>query len=285
MAQEDGDPTDLTENGLEERAALRVLDSLDRRAPTDSEEWELERGYLELMGLLPHGLEPVSPSPEVKGRLMAQIDGERQTASVVPFQRPESLPAPDAQRRPSWSVAIAAALALLTVGFAGWGGWLSLRLSDEQTAVAQLREQVDLMAVETAQLEEIRAELAALEERHTVVTSSDLRVCPLSATGEALEQPRASARVYMSRARHGWVLAAEDVDPCPLGRSFHVWFRTSDGVVSGGRFMVEKGERIEISADDLPEGTNAVMITLETEDEPAQPTGPTVFYGDETHVL
>ncbi len=285
MEREENETTDDAGPSPEERAAERVLESLDRRAPADSAEWELQRGYLELMGLLAHELDPVSPAPEVKAELLARLGGEGGAAQVVPFQRPESAPSSEPRRPVGLSMAIAAALALLTVGLAAWGGWLSLRLSDEETTVAELREQVSQQAVETAQLQEIRAELASLEQRFTLVTSSDVRICPLSATGEALEQPRATARVYMSQARHGWVLAADHVEPCPLGRNFHVWFRTDKGVVSGGSFKVQEGERIEIAADDLPDGTNAVLITLETESEPSQPTGPTVFYGDDESLV
>ena len=56
-------------------------------------------------------------------------------------------------------------------------------------------------------------------------------------------------------------------------------------IFDGISLQVEEGERIEISADDLPEGTTAVLITLETEEHPAEPSGPTVFYGDETHMV
>ena len=72
----------------EDRTILAAIEALERGidasagAPRGDEAAEtLARLYTEVLGLLPYGLEPAEPSPEIRQRLMTSIHGAYGVAS------------------------------------------------------------------------------------------------------------------------------------------------------------------------------------------------------------
>jgi len=73
---------------LEKGSAARAAERPGARPAAGGEESHdesatLARLYAEVLGLLPYELEPVAPSPGVKGRLMTLIHGDETTAREV----------------------------------------------------------------------------------------------------------------------------------------------------------------------------------------------------------
>jgi hypothetical protein len=287
---EERDVEEITE--AEEQAIQAALEAL---TPGWSAETETEvRTHVELLGLLPQALVPVVPRPEVKQELFRRIgaesDGSRISAGgqVVPFagrgaeqsaaERASAHPSVDpsvatvatGHRPPAWLLPLAAALAFATVALAGTVGWLTSQLNDQRQTLAELSDRIH------------QGELA--QEKLALVTDRGTEICRLGPHGEAPEQPTAYATFYAAPDRKSWVLAADNLEPCDQGNRYQVWFMTDAGVVSGGVFFVKQRGKIEIKADQMPEGTKAIMVTLESE-ERSEPTGPMILYGDEPSMV
>ena len=62
--------------------------------------------------------------------------------------------------------------------------------------------------------------------------------------------------------------------------------RPAAGPVSAGVLEVGAEGRLEVGADWMPEGSEAVFVTLERDGAAAEPSGPRVLFGDEVmHLL
>ena len=264
----------------EDRAALRAIDSLSVGAARTSEEVAIEREFVELLGLLPYELDPETPSPRAREGLLLSVSGESQ-ARVVPFAS-EADRSPASEPRRGALTLLAAALAAVAITLAGWGGWLLSRLGDERATVARLEERLERTSMSEDELAAAKAELARLENRLSLLTTPGIEVCALRPRGD---QPEARGILYVSADRGRWVLAADQLEVCPEGRRYVLWFLTESEAIRGGSFEVVAGQRIEVAADGVPPETRAVMVTLEAEEEPPAPEGPTVLYGDEPHLL
>ena len=153
------------------------------------------------------------------------------------------------------------------------------QLGDEQDRVARLE-----TLIEAREPTPVSEELNAVKTKLDLVTTPGVEVCALRPMGD---QPDARAIFYRHDDR--WMIAADQLDPCEEGQHYQVWFKTDQGTMPGRSFNVKEKGRIEISAEEMPEGTTAVLITLESvatdENTTDGPTGPMVLYGDEPHVM
>ena len=185
----------------EDQTILAALEALERssdsaggasRPDEISESDTLARLYTEVLGLMPFELDPVEPSPEVRTRLMALIQGDETqpapelaraasaasaasapvaaapaVAAVTPVPAGTAAPSRPSQemrvqrpaqsaaarRAPSrWPLALAAALAFLMLGLSAW---LYLQLGEQRQTIAQLEEQ---LIAERARIAEVEAE-------------------------------------------------------------------------------------------------------------------------------
>ena len=275
----------------EDLAALAALEMLNRPWANGDHSDSLEREYLELLGLVPYALEPEAPSASVKKGLLERVaqsgsQSDRQgVARVVPFAEPSREPARPASSRVAW--ALAAALAAVSLGLASWAGVLQGRLVEQEKNVAEV---VDAPLPDSlpsdAQPEPSVRFLAVSDLQDTIarVAMPGVEVCPMRPLGDSPAQPSAKGLFYLSSERSEWMLAAQNLEPSVLGSRYHVWFRTEGGVINGGAFEVHQSGAILIRADQIPAGSQAVLITLETE-ETGEPTGPTILYGDEGEIM
>ena len=269
----------------------------------------LARIYVELLGLLPQGLEPMQSSPEQKERLLAALHGateesipapreaegsEQWVETPAPVSPPVSASAPnrfsaqaprprvdgEPQRRHGgrWLLSLAAVLLLALVGVSGW---LTLQLQDQKAAVARLSRQLSFAQKRSADFAAMRTQLNQLDTRLQLVTSPASETCPLRPAGGRPLAPGASGVLFVGPNHQRWYLALYGLDPPPSGRTYQLWFMVDGKPVSVATFSGKQGARIEFASDSMPHNTNAVAVTLEPAGGMPQPTGPQVLYGDQ----
>lgn len=282
---------ELDERGeLEIEAITELLESgaLGFGRPVDHA--EEAREYVEVVGLLPFELDPQEPGREVKGRLMAAIRedlDQKEPDSVVRFQPSrETVSGTEAAGNGSRGLQLlAAAMVLLAIALAATTGWMFATVRAQGQRIAALHDDLRNSRLADQQLVQVRQDLAHLQDQFRVVTEPGVEVCPLRPRGSASPQPDARGLFYISPDRSQWVLTAQGLAPCEPGTHYRIWFQTDGGPVSGGGFHAQEGARIEIGADQLPEGLRAVMVTIEADDGEAEPVGPTVLYGDDAGAM
>lgn len=263
--------------------ALELRDPMET-TPAAGEE-ELTREYTELAGLLALQVDDAEPRPEVKAALFERIRTERAVAeapNVVPFATPA--PQPSA---PQWTTWAAAAGLVLALGFAALSGYLFSSLQAQGETVARLEQEVIGLQQARDLAGPAAADSDALARRVDLVTSTSAEVCALKPAGDTPSQPQARALFWADRESQRWVLSASRLERCPLGREYRIWFIGPDGTASGGAFRVKGPEqRIEIQADELPPGTQKVLVTLEFPERVGdEPGGELILQGDEARQI
>ncbi len=286
------------ETPREDQAILDALEApdggLSARSGTarqDETEETLARLYTELMGLIPSELEPVTPRPEVKERLMAAIAGAPQAPAVAPAPErpavaapaepqapPPAVPVRPVPRARRWPLALAASLALVLAGLLGM---LVPVLYSQRQEITALRQERDAVRARLGQAEQqvaqVRAEVDRMREGMALVTSPAVEAAPLRPPGPAAPQPNARGTLFVAADHQHWYMAAHGLEPSPPGRCYQLWFVAGAQTVSGGTFTARRGEPANLSSETMPEGTTGVRVTVEDADGSAQPTGPEVL--------
>src|SRR6185312_6839785 len=246
---------DLTEPmHPEDRTILAAVEALKRdneasgalpRADLDDTTEETRaRLYTEVLGLIPYELEPVLPSPGVRARLMAAVQGVEAGAlpkiedardpapptlaepirltSVPPAQplRPASAPAPAPVRnvppagtvRPArWPLALAASLALL---FAGIAVVLYLQLAQQRNTIDALGQQLDLERGRAAsaikQARQSEADSLSMRDKFALVTSPAVQASPMRPPAGSPLQPAARGVLFVASDHQHWYLCLHD---------------------------------------------------------------------------
>lgn len=313
----------------EDRTILAALESLEagggeppRPGETAGEATEaaetLTRLYIEVLGLVPYELEPATPRPEVKARLLSAIHGDEtlpgdETQEMDPRPapvpppvpppsspaRPAPVPAPaargempsrevpvargvamSARRRSVWPMALAATL-ILALG--ALSGWLFLRQARMEETIASLERALHSQRQEAEQsVAGMRAAMERMRVNFALVTAPAVKVSPLRPV-----DPRSPARgiLYVAADNQHWYLAVHDLPPAPPGRDYQLWWEAAEGTFSGGVFDPGAGEKVELYSETMPAGTRDVIITLEPDRGVAKPTGPEVLRAAEIYQL
>ncbi|MBP9146925.1 MAG: anti-sigma factor [Thermoanaerobaculia bacterium] len=347
------------EYDLEDPAALSVLEDLAHLGgqedtapveppPTDAASEVLRRLYLESLGLLAYGLQPVQPLLGTRATLLANLIGD-ETQEVSPLMisaaqatfAPSPAPAPLAPmapmapapptappvvspgmpegaeraersrtaaaavaagrspeaassagvahgeslarrstRRSRWPAALATLFGLAAVGL---GVWAAMLLSEVAYRDAQIRELGSLQPeVDRLRLERdaATAELAALEQRHSFVTTAGATVYALRPPAAGSSQPLARGHLYVSPDRRRWQLEVRSLKPEPEPQDYQLWFIVDGLPLSGGVFDAKAGKPALLADDAMPAGTTAVAVTLERKGGTASPTSPILLTAD-----
>lgn len=267
----------------DDRRLAELLESLgpEAGAPRGAE----ERAWLETLGLLAYGLDPVTPSEGLKRKLMAQVEGERRRPAAPAPPLAETAGRLDSlERRSRRLLPLAATVAFALLGLAGWQ---SLRISDQRETIDRLASRVEELDRERSDLASARALLLEVSDRLAMVTSPGAEFCLLKPFGESPEAPGARATFVLASDRESWYLSVEGLEPCAAGRIYHLWFAVGDEHVRAATFDgAPSGGRIELSEElAVPPGLRAVIITLETERQAEEPTHPPVLYADQAMQL
>lgn len=282
-----------SQRGPEDRLIQELLDRLNDDLPTtmggSSEDPPTpadpsERESLEVLGLLPYALEPIEAPPAVKSKVLAAIEGSAgdtrpEGATVSPPQPAIEPTVPTTARRPRWPIGLAAvlALALLGVTVLQWG-----QLSRQRGTIDDLADRLHNANRQISEVEEYETGLRRAKSHLALVSSPGVEVCALRPTEGEIAQDDARGTLFVAADHSGWYMRLEGLVPCPLGRKHQIWFLRENGeAVSGGVFDVKAGEGIEISSEEMPLDTVAVMITLEHGEGSSEPSGPSVLYGDD----
>lgn len=275
-----------TENEEIETTENRVLEVLIDRLnegympsdrPSADETESLLKEYTEILGLIPSGLEPMKPTAGAKDRLMASIRGEQPVAQA---------PAAFAERESSsagWvrhALPLAASVALVLLGIVGWQ---SFELTEQGEAIVGLTDHLSRTNIEhTKEVAQYEQVLGRMQDQLALVTSKGVEVCTLRPRAQEAAQTGARGTLFVTSDHQRWYLRIDDLEPCPQGRAYQLWFVMSDGsAVDGGILVVEHGVELEVTSDSMPKGAVAVNITLEPAGGSDSPSGPSILYGDE----
>lgn len=270
---------------LEDRLAGDLLDRLnqvvlsDPVASDDGSE-ALLRSYLEVVGLLPYELDPVDPSPATKARLMASLRGEAENGSAGRRKEVTVLSSrTESGGWRSWALPLAAGLVLALLGVSGWQ---RSHMERQQQEIAQLSGHLREVNLQSAELAQYRQELVEAQAKLSVLDASGVEVCSLHPMEARLVDSAPTATLFVAPDHQHWYLRIDDLEPCPLGRSYQLWFVTGDGTaVDGGILQVEHGVELEVTSDSMPKGTVEVNVTLEPAGGSTAPSGPLVLHGNE----
>lgn len=267
--------------GLEERLVERILADLNNGTVPRAEEntreaTALSRELIETLGLVAYENEPIAPSGEVRSRLIAAV---RREPSVRQREAKTVVPMP-VSGWPSWALPMAAALAIVLFGVVGFQ---QLRLADQTATIDSLASQINVKNVELASLsDEYRTQLDRMQSQLALVTSEGVEVCPLRPQAAEAAATGARGALFVASDHQHWYLRIDDLEPCPQGRSYQLWFVRADGTaVNGGILEIQHDVELEVTSDTMPEGTVAVHVTLEPAGGSAEPSGPMILYGDQ----
>ena len=296
---------------------LAALEALDRGidspggAPRPNELSEndtLARLYTEVVGLIPYQLQPVEPSPEVRTRLMALIQGETAQPAAPPASAPSAVSvaqaapptavplrasqevrvprtvssvqgAAVARRSPRrWPLALAAGLSFLLLGLSVW---LFLQLGQQRQTIATLQQELDIerarVAEVTAEAQKIQAAALDMREKFSLVTSPAVEVSPMRPVGSPPPQPYARGILFVASNHQHWFVSFDGLQPATNGKAYKLWFVADQGAVSAGSFTAKPGEPIELSSKHMPAGTKGVLVTLEADPQAPTPAGPEIL--------
>jgi hypothetical protein len=308
MAPDSADP--------EDRAILEALDlfASGEVAAAGSGDEALRRLYVEVLGLLPASLDRQVPEDRVWQRLAAQLElpsstgtltGDApQATQVAPVASPAPVapiaPAPSivppaatrettrettpfttgpslsrtAMRRHSrWPLALAATLAF---ALAGLSLYLLRNLDEQSDQVATLYVKLAAAEREVADLRQAKGKLADMEEKYSLVTDPGASIARLAPASEKI-QPDARGVLFVAADHSHWVLSLSNLSPTEAGQGYQLWFMGESTAVSGGTFTARPGEVVKLSAESMPAGTKAVLITLEPAAGSPLPSGPKVL--------
>lgn len=305
------------ETSTEDLTILAAIEDLERGAdpsmaerPRGDETAEtLARLYTEVLGLIPSALPPVAPGPGARERLLTAIGAAPAAGAPEPRpapvaapvilaaapaapaapamirEEPRSAPAPRIapgplpRRQSRWPLALAAALAL---AFAGTSVWLWQTAQQRGVAIAQLQLQLDeqrrlaTQAVRDAEEgRQARTEMEKMRDQFSLVTSPAVTVLPLQppAGGPAT----ARGMLFVAPDHQHWYLSVEGLPPAAEGGVYKLWWMTGQGPQDAGSLVAQRGEKVQMSSDQMPTGITEVMVTFEPTPGSVQPSGPLIL--------
>jgi anti-sigma-K factor RskA len=217
-----------------------------------------------------HSVEPVTPPPALRQRVIASLALQPQepprraseaSAVVTPLRRSDSSAATRRGMHPGWLAA--AALVILGLGTALYSSINTrvLLVEDVQQAQAEaaaaqqtaneLRRQLDLTAGQ--------ADLVV-----SILTADDMQPVPMAGRENATASV---ARAFWSPTR-GLLIVANDLPTTPPGRIYQVWVISGAGPVSAGLLGGEQGSGRGILIAPPPSGLTPGAVTVAVTDEP-----------------
>ena len=290
----------MTKSEREDRAILKLLEdphavdsaeSVEETAETAETSWF--RGYSELLGLIPAELEPVTPPPVAKERLMAAVADATQdssrlrdpaTAHPVPISGhprfavrtpPELASQAAADDNRFRSFLLAAVIALMMVGVSGW---FYLQLERQREVVAGLQQELQGTNQRLGELDNGRRDIVASLRAVGLMPQHPVDWCPLRPAGDIPIQPEAHGSLLLVRENDRWSVRIRNLAPAVGGRVYILWFLDEDTPIK--RVNLGPGDRpVQIADTGIPRLMTAAAVTLETSQDATEPSGPRILYG------
>jgi anti-sigma-K factor RskA len=267
----------------EDRVLERLLDRLNEGVVPSSAGGEddaeaMLHEYTELLGLIPYELAPMAATAAARQKLMQTIRGR--LPEKVDTSKPGQVVEISASRWLKTALPLAASIAIVLLGVVGWQ---SFQMAEQESTVDQLSQRLSQVNIEsTGQLAEFENHMRRMQEQLALVTSKGVEVCTLHPKVAEAAQTGARGTLFVAADHQHWYLRIDDLEPCPQGRAYQLWFVKADGTpVDGGILEIEHGVELEVTSDTMPDGTVAVNITLEPAGGSVAPSGPSILYGDE----
>lgn len=221
--------------------------------------------YAEAAAYFALQLEPVSPPPELRSRILSAVEHGDDTidttaTTMSPLRRVRVRP---------WWLATAAMLFLALWGWREMGIRVLRERSVSQNAeITRLAQENELLK---SQQDKLAAELAAF-------TSTETRV--FSLTGQRVA-PAASARAFLVPKDRRAIIVFSNLPANPADRSYQLWIIRSDKSKpdSGPVFDVSSSGSATVTVDNLPVDTQlkGLAVTLEPKGGVPQSTNGTFY--------
>lgn len=226
-------------------------------------------------------IEPVTPSPGVRHRLMARVAATPRASSDAATPRGAHLravPPPSTERAlspvrpaeaPRWiAVALAAGIAAAVGGLAVY--------APMQRERRELRAELTRQDIRVQSLEE---EVHSATSTLRLLRNPAIQVVSL---GGADPQREAAGRIFWDRKNGEWTFYAANMKPAAPGKTYELWFITADQKkIRAGIFDVDAQGEGSLTTR-IPEGIGEIALAAVT-DEPAggvdQPTGSIQLVG------
>lgn len=221
--------------------------------------------YAEAASYMALQLEPVSPPPELRSRILSAVEHGEDTidttaTTATGFRRVRVRP---------WWLATAATLFLALWGWREMGiRVLRERTKSQNAEIRRLSQENDLLK---SQQDKLQTELAAM-------TGSDTRVFSLAGQRVA---PAASAKVFLVPKEHRALVVFSNLPANPDDRSYQLWIIRSDKPKpdAGPVFDVAGSGSATVTLDNLPVDTQfkGLAVTMEPKGGVPQSTNGTFY--------
>lgn len=180
-----------------------------------------------------------------------------------------------------WPLALAAMLALATLGLSFW---LYSQVGAQQATIASLRNELSRERSRSegsiAKVRQLETDSLDLTEKFSLVTSPAVMVSPMRPAGRPGQppvQPGARGVLFVAANHQHWYMTLRGLQPAAAGQAYKLWFVADTGTVSAGSFSAQPGAPIELSSEHMPAGTKGVMVTLENDAQAPSPSGPEIL--------
>ncbi len=234
---------------------------------------------------------PLDPSPAVRARLLARLEGTLHAApSEMPGATRRDPATPRAARRRARSRAgIAAAIAaglVVVVSYFGIAHPLAReveRLRSEREALLNRETALESDVAERDQrIATLESEAARNTETVRMLRSPEVEVIPLRGSAP---QPGASGRLFFDHAAGRWYFHASQLRPAGPGKTYELWFiNSAQQKIPAATFDVDANGEATLLID-VP-GSTGILALAAVTDEPAggvkQPTGEIQLLGQPT---
>jgi hypothetical protein len=270
-----------------------VVNSTSRE---DGSAAEVDRPYLELLGLMPYALEQPELPAELGERILSSITqpfsevrpSSSETARQVTLEEaPAEIPVSEEvqnvhhfspPRSNRWLLPLAASLTAL---FLGLSTWQFYKLEEQSAMIAAISSELSAQSEQNETFVAMRTKLSTTTNRLSMITNPGVEICALRPVGADPMYPAARGILYVAPDHQNWYLSMEGLQPRPAGESYQLWFHAKEGTVDAGTFRIGSSSKMELSSETMPLDTTAVSITVEPEGGMPQPTGREVLYGSE----
>lgn len=264
------DENPVDDNQVDELLERKIEVALTVLERDDAEVSSAGRPFLETLGMLPYGLEPLEPSADSKRALMAAVEEQgRGGGTVAPGSRGST-----AGRSSGWMVRVAA---MLAVALLGLSGLQTLRLAKQER-------QLDQQAERILELQrELEGGLPLAGSPPEWMAASGTELCALTPRQAAGENSK--GWLFVRQDHQHWYVAVEALPTAPPGHVYQLWFLVDGELVSGGTFEPDANGRAALTSETMPNPVTGIAVTLEPDDGDGVPSETMVLYGDEVMLV
>ncbi|NJL08230.1 MAG: hypothetical protein HC900_08140 [Methylacidiphilales bacterium] len=168
-------------------------------------------------------------------------------------------------------------------------GWLSWRLNEQQTMIAQLSQRLetaDRGASEArSRVETTQTRLETARRRLDMVTTTARRVYALQPQKTETTPEAPHGVIFVCGYHQQWYMSLQNLAPPRPNQQYFLWFLDAANQPLEGRAIELEGTNAELDARSMPPGTRAFMVTLEPTGGGVRPEGEVVILGDKSVAL